>query len=154
MNPDQLKELVRSIVERSQDLRDEFTSEHNAPVNYAAVFAQDESEFQELIEVVKSLGEILEDTPTGPLFKIQPLDTVAGELQLLKIRKPDPQRPERGDADFTVAAYQQFKDQYLVRPGFRLIKRDKFEMVELSHPTFEVLAYFSYPPLDKQYGLK
>jgi hypothetical protein len=80
--------------------------------------------------------------------------TTAGRLQLLKLRAPDKSRRERGDADFTVSNYQTFKSKYLNSPGFKLIVRDKFEMIELSDPTFGVLAYFSNPPLDVQLGLK
>ncbi len=92
----------------------------------------------------------MRDTSTGPLFKIAPLQTVAGPLQLLKIRKPDPTRTERGDADFTVSDYPTFKAKYLQRPGFRLIERPEMEMVELVDLTFNVRAYFSNPTLMKQ----
>lgn len=154
MTPDGLRELVRNIVERSQHLRDQFTDEHNAPVNYAAVFAQDKAEFENLFQGATSLGKVLEDTPTGPLFQIDPLETTAGQLQLLKIRRPDPKRPERGDADFTVRDYETFKAKNLMRPGFTFIQREKFEMIELADSRYDVLAYFSHPPVDEQYGLK
>jgi len=70
---------------------------------------------------------------------------------LLKIRKPDPTRPELGDADFTVENYPEFKQRHLSKTGFSLIqKRKDFEMLELADPKFHVRAYFSNPPLDKQ----
>jgi len=54
------------------------------------------------------LGTMIQKTEKGSLFKIFPIATIAGELQLLKIRNPDSTRPERGDADFTVFDYLSF----------------------------------------------
>jgi len=51
---------------------------------------------------------MIQKTEKGSLFKIFPIATIAGELQLLKIRNPDSTRPERGDADFTVFDYLSF----------------------------------------------
>lgn len=98
------------------------------------------------------MGTILEETDKGPLFRITPLTTVAGNLKILKIRMPFANRPERGDADFTVHNFENFKKTYLSRPGFNLITKPSFEMVELLDPKFDVLAYFSHPPLDEQYS--
>jgi hypothetical protein len=97
---------------------------------------------------------VVEETSTGPLFHIQPLNTIAGKLRLLKIRKPDTTRLELGDADFTVSNYPEFKKKYLSQKGFSLIVRKNFEMIELVDPKFSVRAYFSNPPLDKQLGIK
>jgi hypothetical protein len=47
------------------------------------------------------------------LFKIEPLVTVAGNLQILKIRKYDKEHTEWGDADFTIENFDDFKNKYL-----------------------------------------
>ena len=99
------------------------------------------------------MGVIAKNTPTGPLFRVQTIDTVAGPLQLVKIRQPDPTRPEQGDADFTVPVYPEFKKEYIRADGFKLIVRSDMEMLELTDPAFPVRAYFSHPPLDQQLGL-
>ncbi|RJQ17060.1 hypothetical protein C4573_03310 [Candidatus Woesearchaeota archaeon] len=142
--------MVKDIVKKANSLKDTYTSEKNARVNYACVFCQNDAQYTHFVSAVK--GKIIEQTPTGPLFQIQPVNTVAGKLQLLKIRKPDKARPELGDADFTVS-YQEFKKKYLSQKGFSLIIRKNFEMIELKDPSFDVLAYFSHPPLDKQFGI-
>jgi hypothetical protein len=72
----------------------------------------------------------------------------------LKIRKPDATRFERGDADFTIIDYPNFKSNYLANPGFKLIERKGFEMIELIDSAFNARAYFSNPTLDQQLGLK
>ena len=89
----------------------------------------------------------------GPVFYTEPLKTISGNLRLVKIRRPDLKRKERGDADFTVADYPSFKKTYLGKSGFGIIKRPNMEMIELSDSAFNVLAYFSNPPLGKALNL-
>lgn len=147
------QKLIKGVVSEAQQLKDSHTTEKNANVNYSAIFSHSMNEYEELLEVANKIGRIIDNTPTGPLFIIVPLNTVAGQLKLVKVRKPDEARKERGDADFTVSNYSSFKETYLSKPGFRLIQRPKFEMIELADNSYNVLAYFSNPPLDKQLGV-
>lgn len=149
MKPKEFETLIKGIVVEASKLRDARTTEHEAPVNYCCVFSQDEPEYESLLAVARQLGKPVQETPTGPVFYIEPLNTVAGTLRLVKIRKPDPKRMERGDADFTVIDYLTFKKAHFGKPAFRVIERPNMEMVELADPEFDVLAYFSYPPLGK-----
>ena len=138
----------------ANDLKNKHTSEKNAPVNYACIFAQNKEQYDTLLMVAEQIGYVIMETPMGPVYHIKPLKTVAGDLRLLKIRKPDPTRPELGDADFTVENYPEFKKRYLSKTGFKLIpKREDFEMIELVDPKFNVRAYFSNPPLNEQFGI-
>jgi hypothetical protein len=154
MNVKNLIKSVQEIVKRANTLKDKHTSEKNAPVNYACVFCQNDEQYDSLVALAQEIGKVIEETPTGPLFHIQPLDTIAGKLQLLKIRKPDATRPELGDADFTVSNYPEFKKKYLSQKGFSLIIRKSFEMIELTDSKFNVRAYFSNPPLNKQLKIR
>jgi|GEM_PF-1850186 len=61
---------------------------------------------------------------------------------------PDPNRPERGDADFNTD-YKKFKDKYGKDPRFELVKRESFEMLRLSNPNLDVMACFSNIPKSK-----
>ena len=99
------------------------------------------------------MGKIAMETPTGLLYQIKPLSTVAGDLQLLKIRLPDSTRPELGDADFTISNFADFEKKYLTKSQFKRIQKDTFYMIELMDSRFDVRAYFSNPPLDKQLGI-
>lgn len=148
-----LTQLVEEIVKNANNLKNKHTSEKNAPVNYACIFAQNTEQYNDLLVVAKKIGSVIEETPTGPLFHIQPLNTVMGNLRLLKIRKPDTTRLELGDADFTVSNYPEFKKKYLSQKGFKLIVRENFEMIELVDSQFNVRAYFSNPPLNEQLGI-
>ncbi len=155
MDIDYLKIKIRLIVEKATALKNKHIKEKNMPVNYACIFSQSNDEYNELLKVTRKIGKVIDNTPTGSLFQIDPLKTVSGILKLLKIRIPDPTRPELGDADFTVPHFPDFKKNYLSKPGWKLIKkREDFEMLELINPKFNVRAYFSNPPLDEQLGIK
>jgi hypothetical protein len=146
-------EKVKNIVKDAKELKDKHIEYKEIPVNYACIFSQSEDEYKDLNDVVKEIGKVIKETLSGNLYQIQPIETVAGDLQLLKIRKPDATRPERGDADFTVPNFEDFKTKYLERNGYKLIPKDGFVMIELIDPKFNVRVYFSNPPLDKQFGL-
>ena len=154
MNINELKQFIQEIIKKANDLKNKHTSKENAPVNYACIFCQTGNQYDELLELTKSIGTIIKETPTGPLFQIEPLNTVAGDLKLLKIRKPDETRKELGDADFTVSNYSEFKETHLSQEGFKLIKREDFEMIELIDSEFDVRVYFSNLPLDEQLKIK
>ncbi len=147
-----MENLIKNIVKNAESLKDKYTDQKNVPVNYACIFCQSEEEQTNFLKEAHKLGAIIQETPSGPLFKIS-LDTISGKLQLLKIRKPDPTRPERGDADFTISDYPSFKEKYLNQAGFSLIQKENFEMIELYEKDNRVRVYFSFPPLDKQLNL-
>ncbi|MEI9887755.1 MAG: hypothetical protein WDN08_14880 [Rhizomicrobium sp.] len=148
----QLRRRIRKIVGDAVKLKNKHTAERRAAVNYVCIFSQNESEHASLVLIAKKIGTALETTPTGPLYRIR-LRTDAGLLQVLKIRLPDKTRTERGDADFTVRDYTEFKKRYLGKPGFRLIESKDYEMIELIDAAATVRAYFSNPPIDRQLGL-
>jgi hypothetical protein len=78
---------------------------------------------------------------TGKTYLLdQPLTTPAGVLHLLKIRKPDDTRPQRGAPDFKIQNYAQFKEKYLRSSGsFTLMLKKDYEMIELKG--VDVLVY-------------
>ena len=151
-----IKGILEYIVPRALQLNKIYLPNESVQINYAAIFCKDESEFTLLKKKTARMGKIIENTPTGPLYKFdQSIDTSAGPLWLLKIRNPDYTRPERGDADFTLEDYSKFKDKHLQDvKHFKLIKRENFEMIELRDSKFDVLCYFSNPILAVQYGIK
>ncbi len=154
MNKKQFIALIQTIVSQAQNLKDKHTDQKRAPVNYACIFCQSEEEFTEFKKKAQELGKVIKQTSTGPLFYLNPpIQTIAGPLRLLKIRQPDTTRPERGDADFTVDNRQRFKEKYLNQPGFKLITRPEFEMIELMDSKFNVRAYFSHPTLEELLNL-
>jgi len=153
MNIEDLKSKVQDIVKRANALRVEYLGSENTPVNYACIFSQSHDEYETLMELAGKIGKVIKKTPTGLLYQINPLDTVAGKLQLLKIRIPDPTRPELGDADFTITNFPAFEKKYLSQPQFTRMDKPDFYMIELMDPNYDVRAYFSNPPLDQELGI-
>ncbi len=153
MNVNDLKSKVLYIVERANALKDQYLGNNVATVNYACIFSQNQEECDQLTKLAETMGKVVMETPTGLLYQIKPLSTVAGDLQLLKIRLPDLTRPELGDADFTITDFDDFEKKYLSKPQFKRIQKDNFYMIELTDSEYEVRAYFSNPPLDKQLGI-
>ncbi len=153
MNIEKLEEITQKIVQEAKELKNKHTKEKNAPVNYACIFSQSQEEYEELLKVIQKIGKAIKETPSGFLFHIKPIQTVSGNLKLLKIRIPDPTRPERGDADFTISNFPEFEKKYLSKKGFKLMPKENFYMIELMDPEFNIRAYFSNPPLDQQLNI-
>lgn len=151
-----INEILEYIIPKTLELNRVHIPDESVRVNYSAIFCQSETEYEELNREAARLGDVAEDTPTGPLYKFhKPLQTVSGPLWLLKVRKPDPSRSERGDADFTLKDYNSFKVKYLKdTEHFKLIDRGKFEMIELKDSKFDVRCYFSNIPLSVQLGIE
>jgi hypothetical protein len=144
---DDLKKLVQVIVAEASVISERYTNESDTPVNYACIFSQSESEYENLLSLARQLGAVVQETAMGPVFHIASISTEAGDVRLLKIRRPDANRPQRGDVDFTLPDYQKFKEAHLGQPGFSLIERKDMEMIELIDPASDVLVYYSHPPL-------
>ena len=148
-----MEELIQTIVKQSKELKDKYIKEFNATLSYCCIFAQADEQYNELEDKTKKIGRLLAETKTGNLYQINPIETVAGTLNILKIRKPDMTRKELGDCDFKINDYEKFKDTYLLKDEFKLIERETFEMIELMDNEFNVRAYFSNPPVEEHYEL-
>ena len=145
LSEDLNKRLTKIIVE-CLELKNKYVEEKNLQVDYVCIFSHSINEYDELEKQAHQNGDLIETTATGPIFKfiISP-HTIAGKPKVFKIRQPDEARPEQGDVDFTTN-YEQFKSKYLDNNKFTLIQREKFEMIELKDPDFNVRVYFSSIP--------
>ena len=145
---------INYIVSHSKELKDRYTSESTAPIEFGCIFCQDENEYKEFTDSIEKLGKIVEETHSGFTYLLdEPLKTIAGPLRLVKIRTPDPNHLERGDADFNTD-YKEFKSRYEKNPKFELVKKETFEMLRLSDPKFDVMTCFSNIPKSKDLGIK
>lgn len=143
--------IISYIVQKCVGLKDKYIDKKNLEIDYICIFSHNQQEYQELLEQAGKIGKIVDETPTGPVFAFHSphSGTIAGSSKLLKVRRPDKTRLQRGDVDFNTD-YKNFKKKYLDNKRFTLIKREKFEMVELKDNNFDVLVYFSSIPLSKQ----
>lgn len=152
--PTGFEETVKYIVDKSFELKNKFTDAKDAPVEFACIFCQNEDEYRNLDRLVGEKGGIVQETPSGKIYLLtEGIPTKAGFLRLLKVRKPDPDRKEKGDADFNIS-YAGLKAKYSNDPRFELIKRDSFEMLRLSDPEFDVMSCFSNIPMSKDLGIE
>ena len=67
-----LTQMVEEIVKKANDLKNKHTSEKNALINYACIFCQNDEQYNSLMALAQEIGKVVEETPTGPLFRIQP----------------------------------------------------------------------------------
>ena len=127
---------INYIVGRSTELKDKFTNASSAPVEFLCIFCQNEEEYKQFTRSIETAGKIVQRTPSGFTYLLEKsIETIAGPLRLVKVRKPDPQRLERGDADFNTE-YKNFKKTYqgpiLVMP-VNPATRDKFRAHGVIH---------------------
>lgn len=153
MTMEEFNQIINYIVAECIKLKNEYALEKNLEIDYICIFSHNQEEYSKLIKHASNVGKVVDQTNTGPLFKFHtPLKTASGNAKVLKIRIPDETRPERGDVDFSTN-YEEFKKEYLSKPNFSLIKREKFEMIELKDEKYDVLVYFSSIPPSKLIGV-
>jgi len=145
MSENKLIDLIEKIVLKCTELKNKYVEEQNLTADWVCIFSQSDEEYQELNRQANEIGEVIETTETGLIYKF-------GKPKLLKIRMPDITRPEIGDVDF-ITNYPEFKQKYLDNNRFKLIVREKFEMIELTDSDFNVRVYFSSIPPSKLRGI-
>jgi len=118
-------------------------------LDYACIFTHSDAEYVEMDKLTRKTGRVADETAKGNVYEIPALDTAAGKLFFLKIRKPYATHPDLGDADFGLKDYAAVKKQYLGQPGFSLMIRPGFEMIELVEPGGDIRVYFSNPPFNR-----
>ncbi len=112
------------------------------PVKSLTVFAHSQPEFELLCGILTKIGEPY-NYNNGPRVELhEPIEVGENYITHLRIRKPDPERPQVGCNDFETD-YKTFKSEYLSKypDNLNLIKRPEYEMIELHDKEFDVLAY-------------
>jgi len=152
MTKQELEKIVNYVVDQAILAIKDNTDEKDLPVDYMGIFCQSEAEFTEMDNLLKTLGTPGDKTSTssGNTYMLnEPINTSAGPLKVLKARKPDPTRPQRGAPDFRVNDYPSFKEKNLSRgSNFSLITREIYEMMELKG--IDVLVYFPSKHFDQR----
>ncbi len=152
MNNSELGKIVNYIIEQGLSAISDNAGEQKAVIDYVAIFSRDNNEFSDLESVAKTMGQEVDrgTAKTGKTFLLnEPLNTPAGMLTLMKIRKPDATRPQRGAPDFKIENYPQFKSKYLQSSGnFTLMIRKDYEMIEIKG--VDVLVYIPSETLSER----
>lgn len=112
------------------------------PIKSLTIFAHSQSEFELLVEILAKIGKPY-NYNNGPRVELyEPIEVEENHITHLRIRKPDPKRPQVGCNDFETD-YEVFKSEYLSKytDNLNLIKRPEYEMIELHDKEFNALAY-------------
>lgn len=149
-----LEKIVQQIVAEAVRLRDAFTNQRGS-VTYVCIFCRNEKEFTELQNVALENGGIVaKSSEAGPYIVVSGIETAAGKVRVVRPRRPDPTKSVRGDADFMAQNYDELKTKSIGQDGFKLIKRDDFEMIELVKLDYNAWVYFSDPPVTEFDGIR
>lgn len=148
-----LDETIQYIIQEGTKLRDKYVPDILMTIDYVCIFSQTDREFDFYNKETSKLGRIAEKTPTGDVYVLDEKYRDKYGTRLIKIRVIDKTRPQRGDVDFAVSDYNKYKPK-LTKLPVNLIKREKYEMIELIDPNFDVILYFSNPPLSKVLKLR
>ncbi len=145
----QLKVIIDYIVNQGLSTIDRNCKDEKVILDYVSIFSRNNDEYNKFLLKAQVLGREVDrqTAKTGHTFVLKKLImTQAGPLKLLKIRKSDPTRPQRGAPDFKVSNYYRFKSKYLKTSGnFTLMVRKDYEMIEIKG--IDVLVYIPEKPL-------
>jgi len=142
LTKDQLDKAIEYVANKTTELCKKITG-NEYPINGLTIFSHYQDEFDKLKRIAFGLGTLHEEH-NGPYVKLfDPISLPHNQLELLRIRQPDPYRSQVGCNDFKVPNYEKFLNQFLkANPNnLRLIKRPEYDMIEFFDPDYDVLAY-------------
>ena len=140
-NQTELVEAVKHIASKTSSMSREIIGK-DFPITSVTVFSHSPEEFTVLSEILEKLGKPY-NYNNGPRITLDnPIETEGNQIIHLRIRKPDPARPQVGCNDFETD-YNTFKTEYLGKypNNLTLIQRPEYDMIELHDARFDVLAY-------------
>lgn len=140
-NQQKLIDVVKYIASESSKMVEEILG-ITFPIKSITVFAHSQSEFELLITILEKMGKSYSYN-NGPRIELSnPIKAGNNMIVHLRVRKPDFERPQAGCNDFETD-FNDFKNTYLPKypNNLTFIKRPDYEMIELHHESFDVLAY-------------
>jgi hypothetical protein len=149
MDYSSLLQTIHYIVQKTIELKNTYLDEKDLPIDFLTIFTHSVEEFKQYDKLLRSLGKIVYEH-NGPTFLLhKPIQISTGLLKILRIRTPDPERPQVGCDDFRVKNYATFKEKYLNKNPEHIIfiKRPDLEMFEIRDSQFDVLTYIPDIPL-------
>ena len=140
-NQKELVEVIKYVASETSKMAEKIVG-RTFPIKSLTVFAHSQSEFELLNEILAKIGKPY-NYNNGPRVELyEPIEVGENFITHLRIRKPDPERPQVGCNDFETD-YGDFKSEYLSKHAnnLNLIKRPEYEMIELHDKEFDILAY-------------
>jgi hypothetical protein len=140
-NQEELIEAVKYVASETSKMAQKVIGK-TFPINSLTLFAHSQPEFELLSGILTKIGKTY-NYNNGPRVELyKPIIVGDNHISHLRIRKPDPERPQVGCNDFETD-YEIFKKEYLAKylDSLRLIVRPEYEMIEVYNKKFDVLAY-------------
>ncbi len=140
-NKEKLLEAVRYVAAETTKLALK-TVGRTFPIRSLTIFSHGETEYSFLTGLLADMGDS-DSFNNGPRIELsEPIEAGGHRITHLRIRRPDPERPQAGCSDFETD-YGIFKREYLLRhpDNLILIKRPEYEMIEFRDKDFDVFAY-------------
>ena len=145
LTKEELQETVAYIVTEASALVHRILGK-TFPITSLTVFAHSPEEYAMHVALLFELGSPF-DEQNGPRVTLhEPMVVGRHRITHLRIRQPDPERPQVGCCDFDTD-YEAFSESYLKQfpNNLTYIMRPGYEMIELHDPEFDVLAYVVSP---------
>lgn len=138
---DELYNAIKYVI-KNENILSKKVIGNELPISYLTIFSHFDDEYNGLLEIINKLGQI-SDANNGIKVKLKkPINFDNQKVGLLRIRKPDVERPQVGCCDFKIENYDNFKNNYLRNnDNLRLIIRSEYEMIEFFDSNFDILAY-------------
>jgi hypothetical protein len=113
------------------------------PIESLTIFSHYPKEYEQLVKIINKIGKPYNENNGLRVALNKPIKIGNNAIKYLRIRIPDPYRAQVGCNDFKVSDYESFKKDFFAEKSsnMRIIKREKYEMIEFFHPDFDVLAY-------------
>lgn len=141
LSEERLIEAVKYVAMQTSILAEKIVGQ-SFPIVSLTIFSHDQKEYDQLTQILNQLGSFYNENNGPRVTLYKSVEVGQNRITHLRIRKPDIERPQVGCNDFVVN-YEDFKSKYLELhlENLKLIKRPEYEMIEIRHPDFDVLAY-------------
>lgn len=82
-------------------------------LEFISVFAQNAEEYERYLEELLNIGTLFDESTTGVFISLErPLSTSLGGISVIKVRKPNEERRDLGNANYFVNDFQSFLNKY------------------------------------------
>lgn len=122
--------------------------------SFVNIYPESDQEREQLVDSINPISKMISATNTGEIYVLdEPVKTKLGQFELIKIRVADPAYSTKGAIDFIPKDYAAFKGKYSTTPGFDVVNKDTFEIVELRAQNSRVVLHFPNRTLAEALGI-
>jgi molecular chaperone GrpE (heat shock protein) len=114
-------EIVQNIAKGSNQLRNNESEIPSSTIDYISIFTQNSEEYEFYMEEALKIGNIILEHVTGSYIELnEVINTIEGEVEYLKVRKPDSTKMQKGSVNYIVDDYLGIKERYIEQGNFQV----------------------------------